>query len=156
MTSAWRHRHSWRHTTSSAFCCVDSNRTDFASTCSTVNRRCFACLTVIIIHHFRPTSHPRRFCRATLSRDKVARVTWRVDARNFEAVAQATPFRNRTVHHSLQLGCWTLIGQFLSRDKVERQNCRCDIGLSGTGRAIYSVCVSVLLDNNVWTEWRVT
>jgi len=30
-------RHRWRHTTSSAFCCDDSSRTDSVSTCSMVN-----------------------------------------------------------------------------------------------------------------------
>ena len=95
--------------------------------------------------------HTCNFCRATLSRDNIASVTWHV-AQMLNS--HATPFR-------LEQRCilcnfvakmrWTLIGQFLFMrqscsvrhgwshwrfcraikllDKIARQNCRCDIRL---------------------------
>ena len=105
----------------------------------------------------RPMSHLQfiaRFCRATLSRDKIASVTWRV-AQLLNSLA--TPFRLELEQRSIlcnfvvkmriiellsnqrsphlcttKLQCATrhVTLAILSRDKDARQNRRCDIGLS--------------------------
>jgi len=89
-----------------------------------------------------------RFCRATLSRDKIASMTWHV-AQLLNS--RATPFPIRAVQLCRKMR-WTLIGQlsFMRqscnvrhgmshlrfcraiklRDKIARQNCRCDISLT--------------------------
>ena len=97
---------------------------------------CRRCLTI------RPMSR-LRFCRATLSRDKIASVTWCVEQLLNSPVTVF--FSNRAVLYSWE--CWTLIGQFLfmrhscrvcdiktlSHDKVARQSCATKLQVARIG-----------------------
>jgi len=87
-----------------------------------------------------------RFYRATLSRDKMANVTWHVVRL---CSGRATSFPNRAVlrRENALNADWSILvyatkllsvrhaqlrNATLSRDNVARQSCRCDIGLTLT------------------------